>query len=179
MATMLKSRGARISMTEKDADADLVAEWPSLSPFVIECKRPARGKTLINNLKKIREKLRRTLPLTAGRFGGLAIAGDRVLNLDTNTPLKQTLDNLRITILNDLRTVIAEINRAAMRREIGLLPFVDIAFALLVGSAFVNDLGILVTINQVGVFFPRGDIHPISRSIHNALRSMIPNDDPR
>ncbi len=173
IASMLQARGLSVRLTRNEAD--VVATQPGLRPILIECKRPAHAGSLRSNLKDIRTQLRKRRK-PSENFGAAVIAADRILDLNSSANYVDHEASLRNALFSEQQSLIDRIVQLSNDTSLGLALYADLGAVVLVGASFIVDLGMLVTITQVGLFFPRGDDDPRSIEIHKALEHAIPSD---
>lgn len=168
-AAMLARRNFTVCLTGQEED--ISATFPGLPRFVVECKRPTHQGRLKKHVKALRHQLEsRRKP---GEYGIAVIAADRLLGMSELGGSVDAEADVERLVMGGVHKVIKAIKEAEVEARTTLAPHASMAAILLVGAIFLREPGYLVTISQIGLYFPAGDQHETSQRIHQALSSVI------
>ncbi|WP_437607325.1 hypothetical protein WMF20_41965 [Sorangium sp. So ce834] len=166
-ATALKRKGFIVDMTSQDED--IIATYPGLKEFVVECKRPTHAGALERNLRKLRHQLQER-----GKQGaryGLAVLGiDRVLELPGKTPNAADFQRFDSILDMTLREQIQNVRRVDRGK---LFPHAALGGVLVTTSVFLNDRGGLFTVSLMGLFCTGPEDHHTSMTIKYEIAKTI------
>jgi hypothetical protein len=146
--SLLERRGFLVTLTS--AKEDLIARSPSLGEFAVEVKRPASEESIENNLKRLRSQLKQRCK-RPGCMGLAVVAIDRIVSLAGSMARSQTEFEFRSTLDRTMEEQTVKLRALVQRRDLRLFPTTPFVAALLVGTVFVDDLGMPVQIGMLSM----------------------------
>ncbi len=167
-ATMLRRCGFDVQLTGDESD--VVATYPGMPTFAVECKRPSSEKTIEKNLRRLRTQL-------AARCGDDAIVGMPVVGIDRISGLAGAFVKTESTELVE-KIVVGKTRKWAntildysYKKRITLVPNSPVGAIVLVGTVYVGYEAMPYTVEQL-TFFSMGQ-HPKTDALVRAMETTF------